>query len=131
VLSPPAQPSLPCFVTAATAAARATPLPHPHTHVHRAGRALLLLAKQNADKAVVGASLVQRMQMMELLAADDDTGRTCCGLTGHALFVDKAAALQALCAPGARVHMLVGFDTWIRITDPKYYGEGQVCGASQ
>ena len=49
-------------------------------------------------------------------------------LTGHALFVDKAAALQALCAPGARVHMLVGFDTWIRITDPKYYGEGQVCG---
>ena len=74
----------------------------------------------------MGASLVQRLQMMELLAAADDTGRTCCGLTGHALFVDKAAALQALCAPGARVHMLVGFDTWIRITDPKYYGEGQV-----
>ena len=96
--------------------------------MHRAGRALLLLAKQNADKPVVGASLVQRMQMMELLAAADETGRTCCGVTGHALFVDKAAALQALCAPGARVHMLVGFDTWIRITDPKYYGEGQVCG---
>ena len=34
--------------------------------------------------------------------------------------------LQALCAPGARVHMLVGFDTWVRITDPKYYAEGQV-----
>lgn len=99
--------------------------------MHRAGRALLLLAKQNADKAVVGASLVQRMQMMELLAAADDTGRTCCGLTGHALFVDKAAALQALCAPGARVHMLVGFDTWIRITDPKYYGEGRVRATTQ
>jgi len=91
-----------------------------------AARALLLLAKQNADKAVVGASLVQRLQMMGMLANADDSGRTCCGLTAHPLFVDKAAALQALCAPGARVHMLVGFDTWIRITDPKYYGEGQM-----
>ena len=34
-------------------------------------RALLLLAKQNADKAVVGASLVQRLQMMELLAREE------------------------------------------------------------
>ena len=32
---------------------------------------LLLLAKQNADKPVVGASLVQRLQMMELLARAD------------------------------------------------------------
>ena len=124
----PAQPAVPCRARVTAATAARPPIPRPH--VHRAGRALLLLAKQNADKAVVGASLVQRMQMMELLAADDDTGRTCCGLTGHALFVDKAAALQALCAPGARVHMLVGFDTWIRITDPKYYSEGQVCGTS-
>ena len=100
------------------------PLPAP-PRMRRAARALLLLAKQNADKAVVGASLVQRLQMMGMLANADDSGRTCCGLTAHPLFVDKAAALQALCAPGARVHMLVGFDTWIRITDPKYYGEGQ------
>lgn len=89
-------------------------------------RALLLLAKQNADKAVVGASLVQRLQMMELIAAADESGRTCCGLTGHPLFVDKAAALRALCSAEARVFMLVGFDTWIRITDPKYYAEGQM-----
>ena len=33
-------------------------------------RALLLLAKQNADKPVTGAGLVQRLQMMELLARD-------------------------------------------------------------
>ena len=121
------QPSPACRACLASPSPLPQPIP-PSNDVHRAGRALLLLAKQNADKPVVGASLVQRMQMMELLAADDETGRTCCGVTGHALFVDKAAALQALCAPGARVHMLVGFDTWIRITDPKYYGEGQVCG---
>ena len=128
-LPPPAQPACRACVTAA--ALPPPPPPTPLSPVHRASKALLLLAKQNADKAVVGASLVQRLQMMELLAAADDTGRTCCGLTGHALFVDKAAALQALCAPGARVHMLVGFDTWIRITDPKYYGEGQVHATTQ
>ena len=91
---------------------------------------LLLLAKQNADKPVVGASLVQRLQMMELLASDS-ASRVCCGVTGHPLFIDKAAALQALCVAGARVHMIVGFDTWIRITDPKYYPEGQMQVAVQ
>ena len=59
-----------------------------------------------------------------------------CGLTAHALFVDKAAALRSLCdadagaaagaADRAKIYVLVGYDTWIRITDPKYYPDGQV-----
>mmetsp|Transcript_38972 Transcript_38972/g.64721 ORF Transcript_38972/g.64721 Transcript_38972/m.64721 type:complete len:290 (-) Transcript_38972:79-948(-) len=87
---------------------------------------LLLLAKQNADKPVVGATLPQRLQMMELLARADSQGHTLCGVTAHPLFVDKAIALQALCGVGSRILLLVGFDTWIRVTDPKYYAEGQL-----
>jgi len=90
-----------------------------------ARHSLLLLAKQNADKAVVGASLVQRMEMMETIAAcADPPGSVLCGVTAHPLFVDKAMALQALCGgsgSGARIVVLVGFDTWVRIVDPKYY----------
>ena len=54
-----------------------------------------------------------------------------CGLTAHALFVDKAAALRSLCdadagaaagaADRAKIYVLVGYDTWIRITDPKTF----------
>lgn len=93
-------------------------------------RSLLLLAKQNADKPVVGASLVQRLEMMSVLAAAaEPPASMLCGVTAHPLFVDKAAALQALCGRGAgrayaRIVLLVGYDTWIRVVDPKYYPPG-------
>ena len=74
---------------------------------------------------VTGAGLVQRLQMMELLARDlPGAPPTLCGVTAHPIFVDKAAALGALCAPGAPVHLIVGYDTWVRVIDPKYYDEG-------
>jgi len=82
---------------------------------------LLLLASVNADKAVHGATLPQRLQMMQLLAQDDRSSRTLCAATAHPLFVDKAAALRAACADDARVLVICGYDTWIRIADPKYY----------
>jgi len=90
-------------------------------------RSLLLLAKQNADKPVVGASLVQRIEMMETIAAAaEPSGSMLCGVTAHPLFVEKAIALRALCGGcgGGRAVVLVGFDTWIRIVDPKYYDSG-------
>lgn len=85
---------------------------------------LLLLAKQNADKPVVGASLVQRLQMMRLLAQADASGVRHAGVTAHPLFVDKAVAMRRLCGERARVYLLVGYDTWVRIIDPKYYPAG-------
>lgn len=104
-----------------------------HMHLLERGReefqpegSMLLLAKQNADKPVVGATLVQRLQMMELLVAADARKSLACGLTGHPLFVDKAAALRKLVPRGSRIMLLVGFDTWVRIVDPKYYAEGQL-----
>jgi nicotinic acid mononucleotide adenylyltransferase len=88
-------------------------------------RTMLLLAKQNADKPVVGATLPQRLQMMTKIAVErEPAGTMVCGATAHPLFVDKAAALHALCGAGARIVLLVGFDTWVRVVDPKYYAPG-------
>jgi nicotinamide-nucleotide adenylyltransferase len=89
-----------------------------------ASHRLLLLAKNNADKPVVGASLPQRLQMMELMARADSDGATLCGVTAHPLFVDKASALRSLCGQDAHIYLLVGLDTWKRIVDPRYYAAG-------
>jgi nicotinamide-nucleotide adenylyltransferase len=89
-----------------------------------ASHRLLLLAKNNADKPVVGASLPQRLQMMELIARADGDGATLCGVTAHPLFVDKASALRSLCGQDAPIYLLVGLDTWERIVDPRYYADG-------
>jgi nicotinamide-nucleotide adenylyltransferase len=74
----------------------------------------LLLAKQNADKPIVGASLIQRLQIMEMIAAADPLSTMQCGVTAHPLFIDKAAALQSLYGEGTRVYVLIGYDTWVR-----------------
>lgn len=89
-----------------------------------ASHRLLLLAKNNADKPVIGASLLQRLQMMELMARADGDGATLCGVTAHPLFVDKASALRSLCGHEAPIYLLVGLDTWERIVDPRYYVAG-------
>ena len=75
-------------------------------------------------KPVVGASLVQRLETMEALAAAaEPAGSILCGVTAHPLVVDKAAALHAR-RDGVRIIVLVGFDTWVRIVEPKYYAPG-------
>jgi nicotinamide-nucleotide adenylyltransferase len=73
---------------------------------------LLLLAKTNVDKTVFGASLPQRLQMMELLARDLDNASV--GVTAHGRFVDKAKALKHL-------YFVLGYDTVTRLFDPAYY----------
>ena len=112
--------------------------PPTRAHMHLLGaaaqrlgtaRTLLLLAKQNADKPVVGASLCQRLEMMaEIAAASEPPDSMLCGVTAHPLFVDKTLALQRLCGTDARIVILVGFDTWVRIIDPKYYAPGGLDG---
>jgi nicotinamide-nucleotide adenylyltransferase len=104
-----------------------------HLHMLEASRrklglksTLLLLSKQNADKPVVGASLVQRLEMMELIAAASPPESMLCGVTAHPLFVDKATALKQLFGEGARIAVLLGYDTWIRLIDPKYYAPGKL-----
>jgi nicotinamide-nucleotide adenylyltransferase len=80
---------------------------------------LLLLAKANVDKAVSGAPLLERVRMMELLAAE--IPHTCVGVTAHGRFVDKAKALRRLFGEGCKPFFILGYDTLVRLFDPKYY----------
>ena len=107
-------------------------------------RLLLLLATQNADKPAKPASFEDRLAMMDLFAHDlrahlatllreDDGHKEATeesalpvidiGVTKLPYFIDKAAAIDAAGVyPSAleQVH-LTGYDTLIRILDPKYY----------
>jgi nicotinamide-nucleotide adenylyltransferase len=103
---------------------------------HSSSRLLLLLATQNADKPSKPALFEDRLVMMTLLAQDlhteltsslptspDDLPQIDIGVTKKPYFVDKAVAIEASGEyPNSveQVH-LTGYDTLIRIFNPKYY----------
>lgn len=86
---------------------------------------LFLLATNNADKSAQDiTSLARRLDMMQLLAQDildsSPLQSISLGITKHARFVDKLHALNSL-NHGTTYTFLIGFDTLVRILDPKYY----------
>ncbi|KAI8098969.1 uncharacterized protein BX664DRAFT_320071 [Halteromyces radiatus] len=93
--------------------------------------ALLLLSSRNADKQLNGASVMQRMQMMEIIARQDEFKHfpVYVGLTSEAKFVDKAMEVQHWYQQqhtttrnvDMELHFILGFDTVTRLFDPKYY----------
>ncbi|PSS27146.1 hypothetical protein M430DRAFT_32000 [Amorphotheca resinae ATCC 22711] len=99
-------------------------------------RLLLLLSTQNADKAPRPASFDQRLAMMQIFASDihsniasqsssakaEEIGIDI-GVTKLPYFVDKAVAISESDAYPSSIQQvhLTGFDTLIRILDPKYY----------
>ncbi len=86
--------------------------------VSNAETILLQLAVTNVDKGIEGADLGQRLLMLETIS--DSDGRTGVSICSHARFVDKAAALTRI-SPKTRFIFAIGFDTLIRLVDPKYY----------
>jgi nicotinamide-nucleotide adenylyltransferase len=120
-------------------------------------RLLLLLAIQNADKAVKPAAFEHRLAMMWAFARDvrksidqagpsDEDGADVAidvGLTTQPYFHEKSTAIAQsdfykAHGEGGKVDtesnvpeqvILVGYDTLIRILDPKYYGEPSEDGA--
>ncbi|KAJ5915133.1 hypothetical protein N7454_011245 [Penicillium verhagenii] len=104
-------------------------------------RLLLLLATQNADKPSKPAMFEDRLAMMELFAHDlrshlatstaapgyapslEHIPAIDIGVTKNPYFIDKASAIEAsgmYPTPLEQVH-LTGYDTLIRIFNPKYY----------
>lgn len=86
---------------------------------------LLLLATNNADKPSQDiANLTHRLEMMQLMGQDIAKEypkvSISLGITKYARFVDKLDALCSLNYP-TKYSFLVGFDTFIRILDGKYY----------
>ena len=97
---------------------------------------LLLLATQNADKTHKPAAFEQRLAMMTLMAEhlllsfsqnnEDDDVTIDIGVTKDPFFVDKSAAITSSgvyrppLSSAEQVHLL-GYDTFTRIFDSKYY----------
>ena len=80
---------------------------------------LLLLAKVNVDKEVFGLSLADRLLMLKSYAIDrEDVSVAACS---HGRFIEKLRALKAAYPPSTQFSFIVGYDTFVRIFDARYY----------
>ncbi|KAK4514274.1 uncharacterized protein ATC70_001865 [Mucor velutinosus] len=90
---------------------------------------LLLFSTNNVDKTLTGASVLQRAQMMEMIAMQCPS--TAVGFTPHGRFMDKAKYINSWFAEThassqLELYFIVGYDTMIRLLDPKYYNSTSV-----
>lgn len=83
------------------------------------GEVLLLLARANVDKAVTGFPLERRLSLLARFAEARPTFSV--AVCSHGRFVDKAEAIRPHYPAGTRLGFIVGFDTLVRLFDPKYY----------
>ena len=80
---------------------------------------LLILARANVDKGVFGLSLADRLLMLkEYTVNREDFSVAACS---HGKFIEKIEALKSAYPPGSHFSFIVGYDTFIRLFDPKYY----------
>lgn len=80
---------------------------------------LLILARANVDKGVFGLSLADRLLMLRLYAANrEDFSVAACS---HGKFIEKIEALKPAYPRSTHFSFIVGYDTFIRLFDPKYY----------
>ncbi len=80
---------------------------------------LLLLAKANVDKNVFGWSLAGRI--VTLIRYTEERKDVSVGISSHGRYIDKVKALNSVYPENTEYHFIVGYDTLIRIFDPKYY----------
>ncbi len=80
---------------------------------------LLLLAKSNVDKAVFGWPLSGRLLTLKRYA--ESRAGVSVALSSHGRYLDKILALKAVYPLQTEYHFIVGYDTLVRIFDPKYY----------
>lgn len=86
---------------------------------YRLDELLLLLAKANVDKTVFGLSLAARLLTLKRYTQDRE--RFSVGVSSHGRYIDKVTALKVILPPETEFHFIVGYDTLVRIFDPKYY----------
>jgi len=80
---------------------------------------LLILARANVDKGVFGLSLADRLLMLKAYTANrEDFSVAACS---HGKFIEKIEALRPAYPSGTHFSFIVGYDTFIRLFDPKYY----------
>ena len=82
---------------------------------------LLLLAKANVDKDVFGWPLAGRI--LTLIRYAEERNDISVGISSHGRYIDKVEALNEVYPDETEFHFIVGYDTLVRIFDPKYYTE--------
>ena len=80
---------------------------------------LLILARANVDKGVFGLSLADRLLMLKEYTANQETFSV--AACSHGKFIEKIEALKPAYPSGTHFSFIVGYDTFIRLFDPKYY----------
>ena len=86
---------------------------------YRLDELILLLAKANVDKTVFGLPLAARL--LTLKSYTENRERFSIGVSSHGRYIDKVTALKVILPPETEFHFIVGYDTLVRIFDPKYY----------
>lgn len=106
------------------------PLTRPHVRImelaqqrHALDEVLLLIARVNVDKADFGASLTERLWMLEQLARSRRDLSV--AASSHGRFIEKVRAVREVYPDETAIYFVVGFDTLVRIFDPKYYTDPQ------
>lgn len=93
-----------------------------------AAKVLLLLSVENADKKPKPASFAHRLCMMERMASEVHSALQVAvdvGVTNKPYFHDKSAVVAASGRyENAEQIFLAGYDTLIRVLNPKYYPSG-------
>lgn len=87
---------------------------------YRLAEAMLELSRVNVDKRVFGASLSERLWMLKRFA--EGRPRFSVAMCSHARFIDKAKAILTSYPEDTELYFIVGYDTLVRVFDPKYYG---------
>src|SRR4030042_4509916 len=82
---------------------------------------LLVLDQRAMDKELCGALLEDRLLMLLVLFGDDP--RISLGISNRGLFLEKVEAVQKVYPQYTKIYFIVGYDTIVRIIDPKYYGD--------
>lgn len=80
---------------------------------------LLILARANVDKGVFGLSLADRLLMLKEYTVNRENFSV--AACSHGKFIEKVEALKSAYPPGSHFSFIVGYDTFIRLFDPKYY----------
>lgn len=80
-----------------------------------------LLSTRNVDKGLYGAGIPDRVGM--LLSLHQHRPDIAVLASNAARIIDQAVSLRVR-NPGVGFDFIVGFDTLVRVFDPRYYGEG-------
>ena len=102
------------------------PITHGHMAILQGGaemkafqEILLVLDTQAMDKEILGATLVDRLLMLQVLF--ENHPQFSVGVSNRGLFLAKAEVVKEMYPKDTDITFIVGYDTLVRVFDPKYY----------